>query len=93
MNEFVKKNRLIVWISVLIMIVAVIISVKNLMDANNNRSNNEEQKVIKDAEQYNVDKLKYRLNSPIDDSYIERVAREKLGMYYPDEIIYFNELD
>ena len=38
-----------------------------------------------------VEELRYLIDSPVDDAYIIRVAREKLGMCFPDEIIYHTE--
>ena len=39
------------------------------------------------------DRLEYLVDAPLDDAYKIRVAREKLGMCFPDEIIYHTELD
>ena len=33
------------------------------------------------------------LSSPVDYDYIVRVAREKLGLHLPDEIIYYNDIN
>lgn len=38
-----------------------------------------------------VEKLEYLIDSPIDYDYIVRVAREKLNLYLPNEIIYHND--
>lgn len=48
-----------------------------------------EQKV----EQYEneVEYLEYLLDCPVDYDYIVRMAREKLGLHLPDEIIYHND--
>lgn len=40
-----------------------------------------------------IDRLEYLVDAPLDDSYKIRVAREKLGMCFPDEIIFHTELD
>ena len=40
-----------------------------------------------------IDRLEYLVDAPLDDAYQIRVAREKLGMCFPDEIIYHTELD
>ena len=40
-----------------------------------------------------IDRLQYLVDAPLDDAYKIRVAREKLGMCFPDEIIYHTELD
>ena len=38
-----------------------------------------------------VDRLEYLVDAPLDDEYKVRVAREKLGMCFPDEIIFHTE--
>lgn len=40
-----------------------------------------------------IDRLEYLVDAPLDDQYKIRVAREKLGMCFPDEIIFHTELD
>lgn len=45
------------------------------------------------AEEYEaeVEKLEYLIDCPVDYDYIVRIAREKLNLYLPDEIIYHND--
>ncbi len=38
-----------------------------------------------------VEELKYLLDHPIDGEYIIRMAREKLGLNLPGEIVYYND--
>lgn len=38
-----------------------------------------------------IDELKYLINCPVDYDYIVRVAREKMGLHLPDEIVYYND--
>lgn len=39
-----------------------------------------------------IDELQYLIGVPKDDyEYMVRLAREKLGLYYPDETIYYND--
>lgn len=40
-----------------------------------------------------IDRLEYLVNAPLDDEYKIRVAREKLGICFPDEIIFHTELN
>ena len=47
---------------------------------------------INDIE-YEIDELEYLIESPIDYDYIVRVAREKLGLHLPDEIVYYNDIN
>jgi cell division protein FtsB len=39
----------------------------------------------------NIDRLEYLVDAPLDDEYKVRLAREKLGMCFPDEIIFHTE--
>ncbi|MBE6647017.1 MAG: septum formation initiator family protein [Ruminococcaceae bacterium] len=38
-----------------------------------------------------VEKLEYLIDCPVDYDYIVRIAKEKLNLYLPDEIIYHND--
>ena len=39
----------------------------------------------------NIDRLEYLVDAPLDDAYKIRIAREKLGMCFPDEIIFYTD--
>ena len=41
----------------------------------------------------NIDRLEYLVGAPLDDAYKIRIAREKLGMCFPDEIIFHTTFD
>ncbi len=48
-----------------------------------------EEKVVEyEAE---VERLEYMIDCPVDYDYIVRIAKEKLNLYLPDEIIYHND--
>ncbi len=38
-----------------------------------------------------IERLNYLIESPVDYDYIVRMAREKLNLHLPDEIIYYND--
>ncbi|MBQ7779891.1 MAG: septum formation initiator family protein [Clostridia bacterium] len=38
-----------------------------------------------------IDRLKEELAHPMTDDYVMRIAREKLGYYLPDEVIFYND--
>lgn len=40
-----------------------------------------------------IQRLRYMVDAPLDDNFKIRVAREKLGMCFPDEIIFYGEYD
>ena len=52
----------------------------------------------KDREEYitqlseKIDGLEYLVDMPLDDAFKIRIAREKLGMCFPDEIIYYTDI-
>ena len=44
-----------------------------------------------DALSEEIEELKYRVDHPIDKEYIVRMAKEKLGINLPGEIVYYND--
>jgi cell division protein FtsB len=48
-------------------------------------------KVDKERLEDEIEELRYLLDSPVDRDYIIRMAREKLGLNLPDEIVYYND--
>ena len=38
-----------------------------------------------------IQQLEYMVDAPLDDEFKIRIAREKLGMCFPDEIIFYGE--
>ena len=47
----------------------------------------------REAIEYEIDELEYLLDSPVDYDYIVRVARDKLGLHLPNEIVYYNDVN
>ena len=46
-------------------------------------------------EEYNasIEDLENQISLPFDDEYVEQIARDKLGLCYPDEIVVENNLN
>ena len=40
-----------------------------------------------------IEELQYLVDAPLDDAYKIRIAREKLGMCFPDEIVFYTEVN
>ena len=40
-----------------------------------------------------IDELEYLVEMPLDDEYKIRMARERLGMCFPDEIIFYTDIE
>ena len=55
----------------------------------------ESERLEQEAEAYRaeIEEIEYLIDSPVDYEYIIRIARERLGMYLPDEIVYHNDIN
>ena len=41
----------------------------------------------------NIQRLEYLVEAPLDDEFKIRIAREKLGMCFPDEMIFYTDVE
>lgn len=69
--------------SVLYMLVTTRIQLNELLDKK------EELEATLEEYSYRVDELEYELEKEIDDDYIIKIARERLGLHLPDEKIFY----
>ena len=76
-----------------LLIASLIISISNVMRANQLRSQAEEMQAEYDKLKEENRKLQYFLNKEVDEDYIIEYARDVLGMYFPDEDIYYNDVN
>jgi cell division protein FtsB len=76
-----------------VLLASLVISIANLMRTNQLRDQTDEyQAEIKDYKE-KIARLKYYINKDVDDEYIIEYAREYLDMYFPDEEIYYNDVN
>ena len=78
---------------VLLLLFAVVFFLWSIMKYNDIMEQKEEKQAYIVELNDEIDRLEYLVEAPLDDAYKIRVAREKLGMCFPDEIIYHTELD
>jgi cell division protein FtsB len=76
-------------IGIVIISLCTFVSGVMIYNANQERIKELEQQIEDKQEQ--VDELKFLIDSPIDFDYIVRIAREKLGLYFPDETIFHKD--
>lgn len=59
-----------------------------------NRLRQETDKLNEEIKEHenNAAELRYLIESPTDDAYIARIARERLGLVFPDEEVFYNNL-
>ncbi len=77
---------------ILIIITVLIITAASLMEYSEILNQTERTEKEINATQDRVDELKYLIDMPKNDrSFIIRIAREKLGLVLPEEIIYYSD--
>ena len=87
MKKKLKINRFIV-IAVLLYFVYVCITQQQTMDAYENESAMYQERIVEaQVEKKKLENIKENIDST---EYIEDVAREKLGMYLPNERVYID---
>lgn len=70
--------------------VAIILLVSTMMKYQDRMEQIDQLRAQKDALENRVEQLEDELDAAVDDDYIASVAHDKLGMYYPDEVIYYD---
>lgn len=78
---------------VLLFLFAVAFFLRSIMRYNELMEEKEKKEDYVEQLNDDIDRLEYLVNAPVDDEYKIRIAREKLGMCFPDEIIYHTELN
>ena len=76
-----------------VLFASLIISIANLMVTNQLRDQTDEYQAEIDDYKEKIARLKYYINKEVDDEYIIEYAREYLDMYFPDEEIYYNDVN
>ena len=76
-----------------VLVASLIISIANLMVTNQLRDQTDDYRAEIQEYKEKIARLKYYLNKEIDDEYIIEYAREYLDMYFPDEDIYYNDVN
>ena len=76
-------------IAIVVISLCTFVSGVMIYNANKEKVNELRQQIADKQEQ--VDELEYLIDSPIDFEYIVRIAREKLGLHFPDEIIFHKD--
>ncbi len=76
-----------------LLIASLIISISNVMRANQLRAQAEEMQTEYEKLKEENRKLQYFLNKEVDEDYIIEYARDVLGMFFPDEDVYYNDVN
>lgn len=93
-NEEKKTSRhinvLLVSLAAVMLIASIVIFVSTMMKFNDRNEQIEKLRAEKKALEEKIDELNDKLDRVMDEEYIAGIAHDKLNMYYPDEIIYYD---
>lgn len=93
MRRSVEMNFLVRAAFAFFVAASVFISVKTLMSYNDLREKTVRLDEKRAEYSENIERLKYELSREIDDDYVIEIAKEKLNLCMPDEVVYYNGLD
>jgi cbb3-type cytochrome oxidase subunit 3 len=91
-----KKSKVYIAISaflIFFLIFSIVYFLWSLMQYNEAMEKKQEKEAYIIELKNDIQRLEYMLDAPLDDEFKIRVAREKLGMCFPDEIIFYSDYD
>ena len=78
---------------VFLLVFALVYFLWSLMQYNEAMEKKAEKQEYVEKLRDDIQKLEYMVEAPLDDEFKIRIAREKLGMCFPDEIIFYGEYE
>ena len=78
---------------ILLFIFSIVFFLWSLMKYNKIMEDKKEDEAYVEHLRDEIEELEYLLDAPLDNVYKIRIAREKLGMCFPDEIIFYTEYE
>lgn len=92
---FASKNNTVLTIVkaflALLLVFAIVYFLWSLMQYNEAMEKKTEKEEALAELKNDIQQLEYMVDAPLDDEFKIRVAREKLGMCFPDEIIFYGD--
>ncbi len=92
-NEQTPFNTVIRFFVSILLIFSVVFFVWSVMRYNRIQEQKEDKERYLAQLTQKVDELEYLVDMPIDDEYKIRIARERLGMCFADEIIFYTDIE
>lgn len=90
-----QKMKLSAFIKLAVIVLALVcavIVVKNKIEVNSLAERKSELEVKVAADEEKVGELQNRLDTPLDREFIAALAKEKLNLVMPDEVVFYNDL-
>lgn len=85
-NLIIRVAFILIFIFLFVSVINLQVQMKELREERDKRAQSVQS--LSDA----IDELELRIATPMDDEYIERIARDKLGYRKPNEIIFYNDI-
>ena len=86
------RTNLIIRVAFVVIFIFLFVSVINLQVEMNDLRITRDELLLKEQQlQDNIDELEQRIAAPVDDAFMERIAREN-GFRKPNEIIFVNDI-
>lgn len=87
-------NNIFVRLAVLVLLVTMLVmSARLLMEYNELRERADQLRLQIEASTHEIEALQAQLDAPFDEDYVIRIAKEKLNLSLPQEIIFYNDLN
>ena len=87
------RTNLIISIAFSLIFIFLFVSVINLQNEMKSLRDERDARAKKVTElQDNIDELELRINTPVDEEFIKRIARDRLGLRDSDEIIFYTDI-
>jgi len=78
---------------VLVIVISIGIFIDKIMEYNQLQKEKQSIENRIEAKKEEIDELEYRYDEPMDDEYIESVAKSELDLVNPDDIIVYKDVD
>lgn len=87
-------NNIFVRLTVLVMLITMLVlSARLLMEYNELRERADQLRLQVEHSNHEIEALRVQLDAPFDENYVIRIAKEKLNLSLPQEIIFYNDLN
>lgn len=87
-------GNIFVRVAVLVLLIAAfVLSARLLMEYNDLRDQADTLRAEIAATEQNIEALQAQLDAPFDEDYVIKIAKEKLNLSLPQEIIFYNDLN
>ena len=92
-NEKTPLNSVIRFFVILLLIFSIGFFIWSVMKYNRIQDEKKDKEIYIKQLSEKIDELEYLVNMPINDEYKIRIARERLGMCFADEIIFYTDIE